>query len=250
MDPDLLLAAVLIGFGFGNVFLCTFISLSSTVGRGPLVGAAFIGGRFLGIMALGLFIVLFGWYVDINSRWMLLVFAVMSLVFGALVLAFPKGMARLRLLKRCEAGACEQCGPAQEKDGTHDCSTCSSSGCTASSLANDNENDGRIARYQGLSTMSVAFLGFVRGATPCLKLLLLAPLILTLPLHDSLAVTGVFALSSSIYSVIGITAGYMLGTGFSAKRLPQLRMAGAVMLIGIGIYFTYKFWTFACPGGI
>jgi len=114
---------------------------------------------------------------------------------------------------------------------------------------NKKENHSFFSQSKGMGIMTVGFLGFVRGATPCLKLLLLVPLILTLPLYDSLAVTGVFAASSSIYSVLGIFGGYVLGMNFS-ERIPQLRKAGAFMLIAVGIYFAYKFWTFSCPGGI
>jgi MFS family permease len=257
MDSDLLIAAALIGFGFGNVFLCSFISLSSTVGRGLHVGAAFIAGRFLGIMALGLFIVFFGWYMDISSQWMLLVFAIASLAFGILVLVWPSGMAKLKLLKHCEVGGCQDCEHNDHSDdtGAHDCKSCSSTSCAMSSGGSDDveenkkDNHSLFTQSNGMGTMSVGFLGFVRGATPCLKLLLLVPLILTLPLYESLAVTGVFAASSSIYSVMGIFGGYVLGMNFS-ERIPQLRKAGAVMLIVVGIYFVYKFWTFSCPGSI
>lgn len=253
MEADLLLASALIGFGFGNVFLCSFISLSSTVGRGLHVGAAFIAGRFLGIMTLGLFIVLFGWYMDISSQWMLLIFAVASIAFGVLVLVWPAGMAKLKLLKQCEAGGCSECGHNDHSDGNgmHDCRSCSPAGCAMSSAKNTDEDEhgSLLTRSGGMGVISVGFLGFVRGATPCLKLLLLVPLILTLPLYDSLAVTGVFAASSSIYSVMGILGGYLLGMNFS-ERIPQLRRAGAFMLICVGIYFAYKFWTFTCPGGI
>jgi MFS family permease len=253
MDADLLITAALIGFGFGNVFLCSFISLSSTVGRGLHVGASFIAGRFLGIMTLGLIIVLFGWYMDISSQWMLLIFALASIAFGALVLAWPAGMVRLKLLKHCEVGGCSECEHNTEPDDrdTHECKSCSATSCAMNSTKNNKEDKhgSPFTRSESLGVMSVGFLGFIRGATPCLKLLLLVPLILTLPLYDSLAVTCVFAASSSIYSVMGILGGYILGMNFSEK-IPQLRKAGAFMLIAVGLYFAYKFWTFTCPGGI
>jgi putative Mn2+ efflux pump MntP len=97
---------------------------------------------------------------------------------------------------------------------------------------------------------SIAALGMVRGATPCLKILLLVPLILTIPFSQSVILVGLFAASSSIYTIIGILAGSILGMSFSEKRMPQLRGAGALMIIGIGVYYLYKFWTFSCPGGI
>jgi hypothetical protein len=202
-------------------------------------------------MTLGLFIVFFGWYMDISSQWMLLVFALASIAFGILVLVWPSGMAKLKLLKHCEVAGCHDCEHNAKPGDTdaHDCKSCSSTSCAMSSVKNEDKHDSLFTKSEGMGVMSVGFLGFVRGATPCLKLLLLVPLILTLPLYDSLAVTGVFAASSSIYSVMGIIGGYVLGMNFSQK-IPQLRKAGAFMLIAVGIYFAYKFWTFSCPGGI
>ena len=221
--------------------------------------AAFIGGRFAGIMALGIVIALFGWYMDFSSQTMILLFAVLSLIFGVLVLLFPKGLARLRLLRHCEAGGCgSSCDTAQsQEDGSvHDCSSCGASGSCAmepsqaGSLATVQGHHTRREKYQGLGTTSVLFLGFVRGATPCLKMLLLVPLILTLPFPDAMLLTVVFALSSTIYPTIGILGASVLGTAVSEKRMPQLTRAAAVMMIGIGVYYLYKWWAFSCQGGI
>ena len=259
MQPDLLLAAALIGFGFGNAFLCSLVAFGSTAGRGGRVCAAFIGGRFIGIMALGVVIALFGWYMDLNSRLMLLLFAVLSLIFGVLVLLCPKGLARLRLLRRCEAGGCgSSCDTAQSQiDGSvHDCSSCAASGSCAleSSQAGSQPtvqgHHRGLAKYHNLGTTPILFLGFVRGATPCLKILLLVPLILTLPFPDAMLLTAVFALSSTIYPTIGILGAGVLGTAVSERRVPQLTRAAAVVMIGIGVYYLYKWWAFSCQGEI
>lgn len=258
MDADIIIAAVLIGFGFGNIFLCMFVAMSASVGRGWKVGAAFIFGRFAGVLTLGIFIALFGWYIDFSSSSMILIFAIMSILFGALVLLWPSGLARLRLLRHCEVGGRESCDDKSQESSVHDCSTCSSSkNCSANSehdplfeIDDKNKKHGRFKNQLGLSMTSIAAFGFVRGATPCLKILLLVPLILTLPLLESVVICGLFALSSSIYSIIGIFMGSLLGIAATEKRIPQLRRAGAVMLIGIGIYYSYKFLTFSCPGGI
>lgn len=265
MESDILITAILIGFGFGNIFLCMFVAMGTSVGRGWKVGVAFIAGRFIGVIALGIFIALFGWYMDLDSSVMILIFAIMSLLFGALVLLWPRGLARLRLLRHCEVDGCENCEgsndsqhDSQTHNKTHDCNSCSSSkNCAAKSLETQSQDTkerkrlhGRFEKYKGLSLASITVFGFVRGATPCLKILLLVPLILTLPLYESLVVTGLFAISSSVYSIIGIFMGSLLGMAISEKRIPHLRKAGAIMLIGIGIYYSYKFWTFSCPGGI
>lgn len=257
MESELLITAILMGFGFGNIFLCMFVAMGTSVGRGWKVGFAFLGGRLAGVMALGIFIALFGWFVDLNPRMMILIFALLSLVFGVLVLLWPHGLAKLRLLRPCETGGCENCSDDTQSDvHEHDCSSCNSMECSKKSIQTQDtkkieENKShRGTRFEGLSIMSIALLGLIRGATPCLKILLLVPLILTVSFYESVAITGLFAVSSSIYTVIGIMAGSILGMTFTERRMPQLRSAGAILIIGIGIYYMYKFWTFSCPGGI
>jgi len=260
MQPDLLLAAALIGFGFGNAFLCSLVAFGVSAGRGGRVCAAFIGGRFAGIMVLGLVIALFGWYMDLDSRLMILIFAVLSLLFGILVLFWPKGLARLKLLRHCEAGgcgdSCQDTGSLHEGSGVHDCSSCAASGsCSreparAGSQTTLRGHHSRLAKYQGLGTTPVLFLGFVRGATPCLKVLLLVPLILTLPFTEAMLLVAVFALASTIYPLMGILGAGILGTAVSERRLPQLTRAAAAMMICIGVYYLYKWWAFSCSGGV
>ena len=79
--------------------------------------------------------------------------------------------------------------------------------------------------------------------------MLLAPLLLTLPLLESVTITAVYAAASTIYPVIGILAASILGAVATKKGLPYLTKSGAGLMIGIGIYYTYKFWTYSCPGG-
>jgi len=286
MEPDLMLTAVLIGFGFGNTFLCTLVAFNTTIGRRKGTCAAFLGGRLTGVMFLGMIIALYGWYVEPDARVMILIFAFLSLAFGALVIVYPKGLTRFKLLKNCEINGCETCDSAhgeemdmaQERAGdgsghghgsrdghgdpllpekNHSCSTCSHSASCASkdgpSTQYKPETTGDPRKtddnYRGLDLHSIFLLGSVRGATPCMKIMILVPLILTLPFGDSMALVAIYALSSSIYTVIGVLLGSSLGAGVSRDWRPHLTRAGAMMMIGIGVYYLYKYWIYECQGG-
>ncbi len=241
-----MLAAILIGFGFSNSFLCVFVAFDITAGRNNKVCLSFVGGRFAGIMALGAFVTLFGWYVDLDGRLLLLVFAIMSVLFGALILFRPRVLTRIKLLRSCQLGGCGGCEEEKEETtGLHDCSSCPSAENCGQTSKEEQKPD-----HQELSTYQVTFLGFVRGATPCLKVLLLVPLLLTLPFLEALVLTALFALASSIYPIIGILAGDIIGTLVPEKRTPQLTRAAAVVLMVIGVYFLYRFWSYTCSGGI
>ena len=204
-------------------------------------------------MLLGVVIALFGWYINISSQWMLLLFALLSLLFGVLVLAWPRSLTRWKLLRHCELGGCESCeshGEAQAGKQAHDCSSCGAAeNCHQSSTEKPDHRHG-AQKFKGLDTSSVALLGVVRGATPCLKILLLVPLVLTLPFLAAMLLVAVFAFSSTIYPIIGILAGNILGGAVSEKRMPQLTRAAAFLMIGLGAYYLYSFWVYSCDGGI
>ena len=292
MEAELLLTAVLIGFGFGNTFLCTVVALNTTMGRRGRTCLAFIGGRLVGVMLLGIVIALYGWYMEPDTRIMILIFALLSLAFGSIVILHPKGLTRFKLLKNCEVSGCGTCDSShREEPGTpssmiisrshrgrslpgkyHSCSTCSS--LASCSLKPQSEVDGSRGLenpdlkidheyqgledpdlkidhdYQGLDFHSIFLLGSVRGATPCIKIMILVPLILTLPFWESLILVAIYALSSSIYTVAGILLGSSLGATASNEWKPHLIRTSAMLMMGIGVYYLYKFWTFDCSGGL
>jgi len=253
LEHHLLLSAALIGFGFGNSFLCSLVALGSTAGRGKAACLAFVGGRFAGIMLLGVVLGLFGWYLNISSKWMLLLFALLSLLFGVLVLAYPRALTRWRLLRHCEVGGCESCEshdhelPGQEN---HDCSSCGAARNCHQGSAENHSHHHAAHKFKSLTSSSIFSLGVVRGGTPCLKILLLLPLVLTLPFLEAMLLVAVFALSSTIYPIIGILAGNILGDAVSEKRMPQLTRAAAFLMIGLGAYYLYVFWVYSCDGGL
>ena len=65
-------------------------------------------------------------------------------------------------------------------------------------------------RFEKYGMTGATILGFIRGATPCVKIILLLPLIISLPFSESLAVTSTYALSSSLYPIIGIAIASIL----------------------------------------
>jgi|GEM_PF-4151228 len=82
-------------------------------------------------------------------------------------------------------------------------------------------------------------LGFLRGATPCFKLFLIVPLILTSNLFNNLLLVLVYAISSSVYPVIGFLSANLAGRVFSHRK--TFKMANSVVLILVGIYYIFKF---------
>ncbi|MGA1793570.1 MAG: hypothetical protein ACMUHM_06435 [Thermoplasmatota archaeon] len=264
MDGGLLLSAALIGFSFSNTFMCTVIAMSTSLGRGLKAGLGFLAGRTAGIMGFGVVMALFGFFIEIDTQVMLYLFGGMTLAFGVIILFFPGVSRKLGLIQSCESGACEECGdrPEEVSGKGHDAPNCSECPSSADCQAKNggpgsdgrgkkkrtlNEQEGRFGKF---GVLGVFALGTVRGATPCLKVILILPLIVSLPFTESLAVTSTYALSSSLYPIAGIAIASIVGDIFSPRLRKYLAKVGAIAMVGIGIYFLYKAWTYTCTTGI
>lgn len=256
MEVALILTAALIGFSFSNTFMCTAITFSISLGKGLRTSLAFLGGRFLGILVLGMILALFGFFIEIDTQLMLYIFGAMTIVFGILILFSPTISSRLRILKNCEMGECSDCDD-HEDSTDHDCKSCpSSDNCGSSKIhgeigSNKKRVDSWIAsRLGAFGILGILILGGVRGATPCLKFMLLLPLIITLPFLEYVAITSTYALSSSVYTVIGISIAEVFRNISPDRFKRYLVRSGAISMVLIGIYFLYKAWNYSCQNGM
>jgi cytochrome c biogenesis protein CcdA len=77
-------------------------------------------------------------------------------------------------------------------------------------------------------------LGVFRGATPCLKVLILAPLLIISPLELAIMMVLVFTIATTTYPVIGFLSANIFKN--FRKYDTFVQTAGAIMLIGIGIF--------------
>lgn len=114
-------------------------------------------------------------------------------------------------------------------------------------------------------------LGLLRGMTPCVKIVLVLPMIYGSGIPEALSIMLVFGLSSSIYPAVGMLFGGAIaklsntagGTGTrnqqcascescgscsngtqarscSSSQSPYARMLGALILILMGIYYIFR----------
>jgi len=78
-------------------------------------------------------------------------------------------------------------------------------------------------------------LGLFKGATPCLKILLLAPLLLVTDIATAIVLLLVFVLASSVYPIIGFLFSDALQNWSNRGR--EIELAGATLLVLIGVYY-------------
>jgi cytochrome c biogenesis protein CcdA len=209
-------------------------------------GKYFILGRFIGLIILGLIIASLGLIFDGYLTYLLVLFGVLTIVFGAVVI--------LKLYFRMKNQKLDNL----EANDTHLNPNQNSFGC-------NNEE-----RYQGLNkeskhhkkfkphemlkgqrnTNTYSFLlGVFRGATPCLKIFILAPLLIIVELPLAFLMILVFATASTIYPIIGFLSASILTN--LRKYHAYVQLTGAIVLISIGVFTIIKqLLVQNCPIGI
>jgi len=239
MIPELAAAAA-VGLSFSNAWLCIGLSFG-TRGASASVGARFILGRFIGILAIGVAISAIGAVTEIPAIYFVAVFGAGSVLFGVLMLIGIFGgpgpfMRRLRHalgLARVSGVGCR----GSDNDGD-------------SYLSPSSRHPAPGTRYPRNKSMASSsfFLGILRGATPCVKLMVLAPLLIAVGPWWALALSAVYALASSAYPIVGFLAASTLANVPDYDRV--LKVAGAFLLIFIGFYMTAnEALAYMAPGG-
>lgn len=225
-----LIAAAAIGSSLGNAWVCALVSLSCSVDSRK-GGMAFIAGRFLGLLLLGAAIAGLGLVESINPTYFIVVFGAMTIAMGAFSLLrvltrhhwLKHGRPMWRLLHR----------------GMHH-------GQGQRAMADGGEIDLEADSKMKLSYVFV--LGVVRGATPCVKTMVLAPLLLSTSFSMAIALVMVFAVASTIYPIIGFLSGNILRQ--SKRHAHYMKIGAAVLMIVIGVYFVVNAFATVHTGGI
>jgi len=212
-----LLAAAAVGISFSNAWLCMGLSFG-TRGDSAQVGGMFILGRFIGLVLIGVAISAVGAITEIPPIYFVAVFGAGSVLFGVLMLVGmfggpgPFGRRIRHALGLQRKGGCEQSGEAGQKPAEG--------------------RNGPVSR--GLKPGSAFLLGILRGATPCVKLMVLAPLLIAVGPLWAAALSFVYALASSAYPAIGFLVASSIS--YIPKYERAVKVAGAFVMISVGLY--------------
>lgn len=212
-----LLAAAAVGGSLGNAWVCALLALGCSIDSRK-GGIAFIAGRFLGIFLLGTAIAGLGLVQDLNPVYFLVAFGALTMALGVFVLLrvltrhhiVKHGHPLIRLLHRGHHGRRNRAVMA----------------------------DGGQIDFEADTKLKIAYifmLGIARGATPCVKIMVMAPLLISVDFGLALGMILVFAAASTVYPVIGFLSGNILRQ--SKRHALYLRVGAAVLMIVLGVYF-------------
>lgn len=237
--------AAMVGLALSDAWLCLFMG-ASFAAADRRMSWGFLFGRTLGVMALLLAIGLLGASMLPSKEWLVVLFAAFTIVV-ALFLAvsvFQPG-----LLGGCHDEPAVACDGG-EPDGSGCSQGCD--GCGAGDVDGPptcgHLPQGLVRRLSGKDPLFAGLtLGTVRGAMPCLKVLIIVPLLVTSPPATVVLMAMAFALTSMVYPLIGIVSGRTLANMTDKGR--HLRLAGAVGLAAVGIVTLIRFYQSSCELG-
>lgn len=212
-----IIIAMAIGGGLGNSWVCALLSLGCSI-EGKKSGIAFVGGRFLGLMILGAAIAGLGLISNLKPTYFLIVFGAFSIALG--------GYALHQTLRKPSQDH-RTWRPLLLRGRRHKAE------CKREVMANGGEPCEELDSNP--KTASFFALGVFRGATPCLKVAILAPLLISVDFGLAMIMVLAYAAVSTVYPVIGLLSGNLLR--HTRKYAIHVRVAAAVLIIALGIFF-------------
>ncbi len=249
------LVPLLLGFSFGNLWVCALLVFSlQTTNRSTCGG--YLLGRALTIVALSVLVSLLGRVVEVSPN-------LLGLISGLFLLGFAGYLAATQVFewvppwKRERArrepdhhgcdGNCASCPTHHHPAYATACSSCSDDPRLCSAEEPELEPLTRAARRwrgrrvnEGSAGGFVAgmALGSLRGAALCSKLAVLVPVLLGAPVGRAVGMGLTFSVSSSIYPLMGFAMGAFALRLVSYKR--WLFIGSCVMLALFGINYLVR----------
>lgn len=196
------LVALLLGFSFGNLWLCAILVFSlQTTNRSTCGG--YLLGRFVAICILSVVVAAVGKFVSLDRN-------LLNVLSGLLLLAFSLYLAVTRILNWKLPWSKPHVHEGERPDQCSGiCNICVSEEAEFEPITRQARieikrtvNKGSVAGFSvGMS------IGAIRGASMCGKLAILVPILLNVPIFKAFAIGLIFSLSSSIYPLLGFALG-------------------------------------------
>lgn len=245
------LVALLLGFSFGNLWLCALLVFSlQTTNRATCGG--YLVGRILAIVLLSVLVAALGKVVTFDK-------GLINIASGLLLIGFSLYLAATRMYDWVPPWKKPRSPHLEGEQGCdHNCHTCPTHGhqeyksacddCSDQKLCAAEEPEVEVITRQArvvwnrdvkdekVSGFAVGMaLGALRGTTLCTKLLILVPILLSASLFKAFGIGLSFSLSSTIYPLLGFTVG-----AFALKLIKYKRLLfgfSCVLLIAAGIKY-------------
>lgn len=222
---DALLTAAGLGLSFGNLWICVLL-VFSLQSANRATAAGYLAGRAAAIVALCVLVAMLGRAVPVPPRLLHAASGAFLLVFAAYLLALhvfawvPPWKRRAAEKNSAAEIACDHhcatCALRDDPVAHAACGDCADHGICSAEEPEVRELTAPARRMHGKAapaeTAAVGFwpgvvIGVLRGAALCGKLVVLLPLLMTASIVQAAGMGTVFALTSSLYPLLGFAFG-------------------------------------------
>jgi len=248
------LVALLLGFSFGNLWLCALLVFSLQNTNRATCGG-YLLGRVLAIIILSMAVAALGKVVTFDK-------GVINIASGVLLIGFSVYLAATHMYNWVPPWKKPRAAHAEGEDGCgHDCKSCPTVGHHEYRSACDACGDDKVCSAEELEVEALTrqarvvwkrdvkekkvsgfavgmALGALRGSTLCTKLLILVPLLLSASMFKAFGIGLSFSISSSIYPLLGFVVG-----AFALKLVKYKRLLFGVscaLLLVAGITYLFN----------
>ncbi|MFQ6128669.1 MAG: hypothetical protein ACE5QW_07185 [Thermoplasmata archaeon] len=212
-----IIVAVAIGGSLGNSWICALLSLGCTI-EGKKSGVSFVAGRYLGLVLLGSAIIGLGLMSGLKPTYFLVIFGVLSVAMGVFVL-----QKTLRSSSKDEVHSNFPFLRRPRHRMRHERKVMGNGGSPCK-------------EFESRPKLGYVFLlGVSRGATPCLKVMVLVPLLISVDFGLAILMILAYATASTIYPIIGFLSGNLLRQW--RKYAFHIRVGAALLIMILGMYF-------------
>jgi len=251
-------AAALLGLSLGNVWICALVVFALQTSDRSACGG-YLVGRFAGILGFTLFFWLIGGLWQPPHGLINIISALVMLLFVAyFYFRYCRGWIPFWVKKKVVVAAdnqadhancdhdCNTCPVHQSEEWRDACSSCADEkACSAEDIQvealtrtarikwNREVTEEKISGFMGGFA-----LGGLRGGAMCGRMVILLPLVMTGTLAHATLVGSTFAMTSTIYPVIGMALGSLI-----LKVLPHRQKIfniSALLLLGIAGFYLVK----------
>lgn len=253
--------AALLGLSLGNLWICALVVFALQTSDKWACGG-YLVGRFIGILGFVFIFWLIGGMIDIPHAWINVISGLGMLLFVAYFYArYVNGWVPPWASKKAHHHHAAAADGADHSNCGHDCNTCpvhhddewkdhchdcaDEKACSAEDFQVEPiTRNARVKWGREVSEERVAgfsgglVLGGIRGSAMCGRLVILLPLVMTGTLGHAALVGGAFALTSTIYPLLGMALGAVI-----LKVLPHRRMifnVSSLILLFVAGYYLVK----------
>lgn len=238
------LSAFMIGISFSNMWICALLIFSlQQLKKNVCIG--YLSGRIITTILMSIMVSFIGRAINFNTGILQIISGIIIITFSICMIfrfAFPKTIKKNINDDSTHATCindCNTCSVKKINSFKNYCYNCQDNQLSCLAENTEIEYLNSIEKNNKyLNTIFGIILGSIKGVIFCGKFLIIAPIMFSATVLNSLIIGIIFSISSSIYPVLGFIFGSAILKVIKFRRIIFVSSGIAVVLIGVRYIFS------------